>query len=125
MADKRVFGELSDKEVEQRAAKCGVDVGDAQRFQVGHQSLPQKDAACLKTGMADDPTANTGTLSRLAGAAKDAFASVNGAMREGFVTVATPAVEAVRNVGGPIVTLGARRAEAAPANYDTPKGPGR
>lgn len=69
MADKRVFGELSDKEVKDRAATCGVDLGDAQRFQVGHQSLPSKDVACLKTGMADDPTANTGTLSRLAGAA--------------------------------------------------------
>lgn len=124
MADKRVFGELSDKEVKDRAATCGVDLGDAQRFQVGHQSLPSKDVACLKTGVADDPTANTGTLSRLAGAAVEAFSSVNSGIREIFVAVTTPVVEAVREVGGPIVTLGERRAKG-PANYDTPKPPGR
>jgi hypothetical protein len=124
MADKRVFGELSDKEVKDRAATCGVDLGDAQRFQVGHQSLPSKDVACLKTGMADDPTANTGTLSRLAGAAIEAFSSVNAGIKEGFVAIVSPAVDAVKEVAGPMVTLGARRAEG-PANYDTPKAPGR
>ncbi len=122
MADKRVFGELSGREVEQRAATCGVDLGDAQRFQAGHQSLPAQDVACLKTGMADDPTANTGTLSRLVGAAKQAFESVNTGIKDGFVAVLKPAVEAVQDVGGPIVTLGARRAKD-PANYDTPKPP--
>ena len=124
MADKRVFGELSDKEVKDRAATCGVDLGDAQRFQVGHQSLPSKDVACLKTGMADDPTANTGTLSRLAGAAIEAFSSVNAGIKEGFVAIVSPAVDAVKEAAGPLVTSGARRAEG-PANYDTPKAPSR
>lgn len=125
MADKRVFGELSDREVAQRAATCGVERDDALRNQAGLQDLPPKDASCLRAVKTDDPTANTSTLDRLAGAAKRAFSAVNTEIKEGFVAVVvTPVVEAVREVGGPIVTLGARRAEG-PANYDTPKPPGR
>lgn len=127
MADKRIFAELKDGEVEKRANTCGVDLGDAQRYQAGRQSLPQRDVACLKAGMADDPTANTGTFSRLTGAAKDAFSSVNAGIKEGFVAVVGPAVEAVRDVGGPIVTrnaVQARQSEAA-AGYGDPAGPRR
>lgn len=98
------------EELANAARRCGVDP---------HKRVSAEEAACMA-----DPTANTSTLDRLAGAAKRAFSAVNAEIKEGFVAVATPVVDAIRNVGEPIVTMGARRAEG-PANYDTPKPPGR
>jgi hypothetical protein len=76
--------------------------------------------------MADDPANfRTGAFSRLTGAAKGAFDAAREGVKEAAVGALEVGVNAVRDVGGPVVTHGLRKAESV-QNYDKPPaGPGR
>lgn len=124
MADKRIFAELKDGEVEKRANTCGVDLGDAQRYQAGQQSLLPKDVSCLKAGMADDPRSSP--LDKFTGMAFRAFSEAVNSVTGSLGPVLDESFGAASNLGG-LATRGSRQAKQseAAAGYGDPVGPKR
>lgn len=91
------------------AERCDVDKRAALRGDV-----TKAQAACMADPTAPPPSLST--VERISGA----FSAAAGAVKSTFVSALEVGVDAVRDVGGPVVTRNAKLAKPA-ADYDVPQ----